>query len=115
MSETTLVTTTPATQTALRQVRRGVFAVLPGLLLTAGVAGLAFELRRLPGVKNVNVTRGDGDLQRLHIYPKASQSILSAVSQAVNEQHWRVEELYVEKGHLDEVFRAITTKHQAIS
>lgn len=50
MSETTLVTTTPATQTVLRQARGGVFAVLPGLLLTAGVAGLAFELRSLPGV-----------------------------------------------------------------
>jgi uncharacterized integral membrane protein (TIGR00698 family) len=50
MSETTLVTTTPATRTALRQARGGVLAVLPGLLLTAGVAGLAFELRSLPGI-----------------------------------------------------------------
>ena len=50
MSETTLITTTPATPNALRQARGGVLAVLPGLLLTAGVAGVAFELRRLPGV-----------------------------------------------------------------
>ncbi len=50
MSETTVATSTPATETALRQARGGVVTVLPGLLLTAGVAGLAFELRALPGV-----------------------------------------------------------------
>jgi uncharacterized integral membrane protein (TIGR00698 family) len=50
VSETALVTTSPATETALRQARGGIFAVIPGLLLTAGVAGLAFELRSLPGI-----------------------------------------------------------------
>ena len=50
MSETTLVTNTPVTEAALRQARGGIAAVIPGLLLTAGVAGLAFALRRVPGV-----------------------------------------------------------------
>jgi len=43
-----------ATNTAVsqisRQARRDVFAAVPGLLLTAGVAGLAFALRGIPGV-----------------------------------------------------------------
>ena len=50
MSETTFVTDTPVTEAALRQARGGIAAVIPGLLLTAGVAGLAFGLRRVPGV-----------------------------------------------------------------
>jgi uncharacterized integral membrane protein (TIGR00698 family) len=50
MTETTLVSTTPATEAALQQARGGVFTLIPGLLLTAGVAGLAFALRRVPGV-----------------------------------------------------------------
>jgi len=47
VSEITLVATAPE---VARQARDGVFSSLPGLLLTAGVAGLAFALRRLPGV-----------------------------------------------------------------
>ena len=50
MSEITLVTNTPVTEAALRQARGGLVTVIPGLLLTAGVAGLAFALRRVPGV-----------------------------------------------------------------
>lgn len=48
MSETTLVTSTPVAENVLRRTRWGVFALIPGLLLTAGVAGLAFALRRIP-------------------------------------------------------------------
>lgn len=45
MSNAVLVTHAPATQFA-RQIR----ATVPGLLLTAGVAGAAFALRHIPGV-----------------------------------------------------------------
>ena len=33
-----------------QRVRDGVFATSPGLLMTAGLAGLAFALHRVPGV-----------------------------------------------------------------
>ncbi len=49
MSEVTLVTNAPVAQFAGRA-RDGALAVVPGLLLTAGVAGLAFALRSIPGV-----------------------------------------------------------------
>jgi len=49
MSEVTLVINAPIAQVA-GQARNGALAVVPGLLLTAGVAGLAFALRRIPGV-----------------------------------------------------------------
>ena len=72
-------------------------------------------LRRLPGVKDVRLLHKDGDLQRLHVFPKLSQSILAAVSRTAGEHQWRIEELYVERGRLDDVFRSLTTKLQAIS
>lgn len=49
MSEAVFVTDAPVAQIA-QQGRYGVFTALPGLLLTAGVAGIAFALRRIPGV-----------------------------------------------------------------
>jgi len=87
------------------------------VILTVRGAGkdISEVLRRLPGVKNVNVMENNGDLRRLHIYPKPSQSVLTAVGQAAGEHHWHIEELYMERGRLDEVFRSLTTKHQAIS
>ncbi len=50
MSETTLVTKTPVNEAALQRARGGLVHLIPGLLLTAGVAGLAFALRRIPGM-----------------------------------------------------------------
>lgn len=47
MSEIALVTANPATGAVLRPSRSGILAALPGLLLTAGMAGLAFELLAL--------------------------------------------------------------------
>jgi len=49
MSDAILVTNAPAAQIA-RQTGHNTFAPVPGLVLTAGVAGLAFALRRIPGV-----------------------------------------------------------------
>jgi uncharacterized integral membrane protein (TIGR00698 family) len=49
MNEAVFVADAPVAQIA-RQGRYGIFAAVPGLLLTAGVAGLAFALRRIPGV-----------------------------------------------------------------
>lgn len=49
MGEVTLVTNEPIAQFD-GQARNGALAVVPGLLLTAGVAGFAFALRSIPGV-----------------------------------------------------------------
>jgi uncharacterized integral membrane protein (TIGR00698 family) len=51
MSDSILVGNAPAVR-IVRQasVDAGAFAAVPGLVLTAGVAGLAFALRRIPGV-----------------------------------------------------------------
>jgi uncharacterized integral membrane protein (TIGR00698 family) len=49
MSEAIVVASAPAAR-IVKLTRHGVSAAVPGVLLTAGVAGLAFALRRIPGV-----------------------------------------------------------------
>jgi uncharacterized integral membrane protein (TIGR00698 family) len=49
MSDAILVTNAPAAQIA-RRTWGTAFAAIPGLVLAAGVAGLAYALRRIPGV-----------------------------------------------------------------
>lgn len=49
MSEAIVVASAPVARIA-KLTRHGVFAAVPGALLTAGVAGLALALRRIPGV-----------------------------------------------------------------
>lgn len=101
---------TPAELEALSQYHNAV--MLAVFDVSGDIAGL---LSRLPGVKRVNVIRKENNRQHLRIFPKASQSIIAAIGQAASEHRWQVEELYTERGRMDEVFRAITTEHQAIS
>ncbi len=72
-------------------------------------------LRQVPGVESVKLLHKDGKTQMLRIFPKSPEPIVAAISRAASEHQWRVEELFSERGRLDEVFRTITTKHQAIS
>ena len=42
-------------------------------------------------------------------YPAAGQAIVAELSQAIRSQGWEIAALHVEQGHLDEVFRNVTT------
>lgn len=44
------------------------------------------------------------------VYPKPQCSIIADISHCAREKQWEVMELHAEKGHLDEVFRSITTQ-----
>ncbi|WP_349645726.1 ABC transporter ATP-binding protein [Candidatus Parabeggiatoa sp. HSG14] len=67
------------------------------------------SLLKLPGVKKLEkLVEADSTLS-YQIFPEANRSIIGEVSQHARNQQWEVEELHVEKGHLDEVFRTITT------
>ncbi len=66
------------------------------------------KLRGLPHVKEVEVLGHDKGQVRLMIFPAASVAILDEVSQLLRAQAWPVDELSVEAGRLDEVFRSIT-------
>lgn len=45
----------------------------------------------------------------LRVFAKNGSSIVGAVSAVAREKNWKIAELHVERGRLDEVFRSITT------
>ncbi len=44
----------------------------------------------------------------LVIFPKAGAQLFEPVNRVIQQQQWQVNELHVERGRLDEVFRTIT-------
>ncbi len=73
------------------------------------------RLMTVKGVKKIEDQGKDGDLVRLRIFPDEGQWILQDVSQFAREQGWDVQELYQDRGQLDDVFRLLTTPQQALS
>jgi ABC-2 type transport system ATP-binding protein len=67
-------------------------------------ADAAKELKTLDDVASVEKRGSD----RLIVYPKGGKSIIATVSDLARAKKWPVEEVYAERGHLDEVFREIT-------
>jgi len=67
-------------------------------------AAAAKELEALDNIASVTA-RGASELI---VYPKDGKSIITTVSDLARAKNWPVEEVYAERGHLDEVFREIT-------
>ncbi|HEN46757.1 MAG TPA: ABC transporter ATP-binding protein [Mizugakiibacter sp.] len=68
-------------------------------------------LRRLDGVADVIFGISAGHLT---VLPDGGASIVRRVTQLVRDEGWRIEEIYVESGQLDEVFRRITTRTEPV-
>ena len=80
------------------------------VLAVADPAGVADALRVVDGVSRVEITgRSDGVLELL-LLPAGGRSLAGPVSEAVHANGWPVTEMHVERGRLDDVFRAITTE-----
>ena len=62
-------------------------------------------LRALPGVRDVEA---DPDGRRILVLPLAGQNPLAAIARLVHDKGWVADELHVERGRLDEVFRTVT-------
>jgi ABC-2 type transport system ATP-binding protein len=71
------------------------------------LAPIAAELQRLPTVKAVE-TVTDGEGEGLLVVPRGGEPILADVADLARVRHWDIALLRVERGRLDEVFRAIT-------
>lgn len=71
-------------------------------------AALRQSLFNLPSVEKLEILAEDNSTLSYRIFPKAQQSIIGEISQHARNQQWQVEELHVEKGRLDDVFRSIT-------
>ncbi len=72
------------------------------------VDGMVEAFGSLPGVSSVEVLEaGDGRI-RLQLFPKDNAEIAASVSELARKRSWALEELHMERGRLDDVFREIT-------
>jgi ABC-2 type transport system ATP-binding protein len=76
----------------------------------AVVKDAAAELRGLPNVDHVEV---DEATRSLTAFPKANAIILTAIGDLAGAKNWPLEQLHLESGRMDEVFRSITEKEAA--
>lgn len=81
-------------------------------LTLSGVS--ATEARRVLGnvsaVREIEAVSARDGLLRLRIHPRTAPAPVGAIVELVGSHGWRMTEIYVERGHLDEVFRAITVE-----
>ncbi len=78
------------------------------LVLTGGPADLREQLAAVPGVERVEVLEESAGRGRLRLLASHGRSILDAVSAKLHGAGWQADELYVEQGRLDDVFRQLT-------
>ncbi|MGI9336563.1 MAG: ABC transporter ATP-binding protein, partial [Gammaproteobacteria bacterium] len=76
----------------------------------AGGPHLASIVGALPGVARVEVLEQADDRARLQVFPVNDAKLVGPVSNMARERGWEVEEIYVERGRLDDVFRDVTMK-----
>ncbi|MCF7848064.1 MAG: ATP-binding cassette domain-containing protein [Kiritimatiellales bacterium] len=77
--------------------------------LAAKGQGIAEKTGELPEVGKTEVLEAAGDTCRLRIFPKAGKNAVPALLAAAQQQGWTIEDLKVDEGRLDDVFRQITT------
>lgn len=70
--------------------------------------GVERDLGQLPGVGSVELIDKVNGIARLAVYPQKNVSLAAPVSELARSRGWAVEELIVERGRLDEVFREVT-------
>ena len=82
-----------------------------GLRLAADhAAGARAALDALPAVARVETLAASNGVAALRAYPAEGQEILGPVQQAIAAAGIALDEIYVERGRLDEVFRALTQR-----
>ncbi len=67
------------------------------------------ELIQISGVASVDILDRSTAVAHLMVMPESGKPILQAVSARIRAADFPIEEIRAEKGHLDEVFRQITT------
>ena len=70
----------------------------------------ARELEALPHVAAVEARSAGGDREELVALPRDGRDILSDIAPTARRRGWPIEEIQLLRGHLDEVFRAVTTR-----
>ena len=93
------------TPVELEQLSRHYNAVAVRLEDEADTDAVKSALERIDGALSVEANKYSG---LLTVYPKDGASLIGEVGQVMRSGRWRVAEIRVERGHLDEVFRRIT-------
>lgn len=99
---------TPGELESKAPMHNSVVVVLRGVEAEAARQALA----SLPGVGKVDTVRQEADGVRLHVFPQEHGQIITQVSEMARQRQWKLEELHVLKGRLDEVFRMVTAHRQ---
>ena len=73
------------------------------------------QLTRISGVKRVQELGTEGDLAQFRLFPDPGKWIIADVGHCAKEQQWEVDELYVDRGQLDDVFRSLTISKQELT
>ncbi|NNF67768.1 MAG: hypothetical protein HKM98_09700 [Gammaproteobacteria bacterium] len=55
------------------------------------------------------ISRIEGDGQSITAFPRSGAMLLPRITELANSQQWKLDELHLERGRLDEVFRDITS------
>ncbi|WP_372846793.1 ATP-binding cassette domain-containing protein, partial [Pontiella sp.] len=76
--------------------------------LVAEGPGIAEKLGKLDAVKEVRTTDG-----KIVAFPKAGKSIAADILGAARQNNWKVSDIKVDEGRLDDVFRQITITEDA--
>ena len=74
----------------------------------AGSAGVVETLKAVPGVALVEVDAQSGNALEVMLFPAGGVPLAGPAGEAARANGWEVTELHVERGRLDDVFRAIT-------
>ena len=69
-------------------------------------------LEQIAGVASVE-SLSELDAPAYRVIPADGAAILQPVSKFATEKNWEIEEIHLEKGHLDDVFRRVTTGPEA--
>ncbi|MFU8830889.1 MAG: ABC transporter ATP-binding protein [Wenzhouxiangella sp.] len=93
---------TPAGLLARSRYHNAVTVVLDDLEAAAS------RLGELPESREVEVRRG-----RLTVFPSSQGNLFEAVSATIQQEGWRVEQIQLEPGRMDEVFRVVTQEEAA--
>ena len=75
---------------------------------SAMAATVTQTLGTLPGVARVESMTGVGDRTTITAIPEDNTSIVGTIHECARALNWQLDELFVESGRLDEVFRTIT-------
>jgi len=97
---------TPAALEARSKVHN---ALTFSLAVSDGMDGAAKALEALPAVAGFAVLERSAERLRLQVFPRNGGALLEPIGDFARRRGWAVEELYVERGRLDEVFRTLTT------